>query len=352
MYVGEKGNKFAHIAKQAGVFDHIEFVRAGKLRRYPNDKVLKRIFDIKVHALNVRDAGYTSVGLVQARKIISKYKPDSMFIKGGFVAVPMGIAAAQKKIPYVTHDSDTVPGLANRIISKKAAYHCTGMPPEFYSYPKGKTRFTGTPLSSDYSFVTDEKQKAYKRELGFNPDEQIILVTGGSQGALRLNELLSKGAKELLTKHPKLRIIHQTGGSAGELYASLEPEMRARVATHQFINDMYKYSGAADVIVARCGASTMSELAVQGKACVIVPSPFLAGGHQLKNAKYFTDNKAAVLVDEAQALEKPELLTQAVDHILMEEQARIDLQNNLHALAKPQAAADIAWIVLNVGAKT
>lgn len=352
MYVGEVGNKFAHLVREAAVFDHVEFIRAGKLRRYPNEKKIKQLLDVKTHLLNIRDAGYSSVGLVQARKLISKYKPDSIFIKGGFVSVPMGVAAAQKKVPYVIHDSDTVPGLANRLIAKNAVYHLTGMPESFYDDAKDKLRFTGTPLSEQYERISTKQQQGFKKEINIAVDAPMLLVTGGSQGAKRLNQIVANSAEKLLIANPKLVIVHQIGKQdTDDLYDHLNQTLRGRVVTHEYINDMHKYSGAADVIVTRAGATTMSELAVQAKPCILVPSPYLAGGHQLKNAGYFADHNAALVIDEAKALRDSGVLVDATKIALDPVKGR-ELADNLHKLAKPNAAYDIAWTVLNIGAKT
>ena len=131
IYIGQKGDTFADIVAENMLIDEVRSVSAGKFRRY-NGEGLKQLLDFKTIWLNVRDAFRVIKGFWECNKLLSTIKPDVVFCKGGFVGVPVGLAAARLKIPYLTHDSDAIPGLANRIISRWAAKHAVALDPELY----------------------------------------------------------------------------------------------------------------------------------------------------------------------------------------------------------------------------
>jgi UDP-N-acetylglucosamine--N-acetylmuramyl-(pentapeptide) pyrophosphoryl-undecaprenol N-acetylglucosamine transferase len=128
VYVGEHGGKFASLLDGNTDIDEIKTIFAGKLRRYHGDSWFKRLFDVRANLLNLRDLFLFGVGLLQSLWLVKKINPDVVFLKGGFVGVPVGLSAALWHKPFVTHDSDALPGLANRIVSRWAKYHATGMP--------------------------------------------------------------------------------------------------------------------------------------------------------------------------------------------------------------------------------
>ncbi len=322
----------------------VTVISAGKLRRYPNQTRLQKIFDIQTALLNVRDVFRTLRGCIQAVRALGKIKPDIIFVKGGFVGVPVGIAAHIKRLPFITHDSDTKPGLANRIISRWAVLHAVGMPSQYYTYPAQKTVHVGIPLIKDYKHVTDKLKTAYRHDLSIPAKSKVITVTGGSQGAARLNHVFSKIVPELLTDN-SVYILHQTG----KLTEGLPP-----ASTHyqrfEYHDDLYKVTGAADVVIARAGASTLAELAAQGKATIIVPSPYLASGHQLQNAQLLEDNRAGIVLDEKKILDNPTILLDSIRQLLGNADERDRLGKNLSSLYLTDSAKRISELILNATA--
>src|SRR5579862_7870303 len=149
IYVGQRGDKLADIPAHDHNIDEVHTVRAGKFRRYHGEGI-KQVLDVQTVLKNVRDAGRVVRGLDESRRLLKRLKPDLVFIKGGFVGVPVGLAAAQLHIPFITHDSDAVPGLANRIIARWATAHAVALPKELYNYPADKTFTVGVPISSDF----------------------------------------------------------------------------------------------------------------------------------------------------------------------------------------------------------
>jgi UDP-N-acetylglucosamine--N-acetylmuramyl-(pentapeptide) pyrophosphoryl-undecaprenol N-acetylglucosamine transferase len=255
--------------------------------------------------------------------------------------VPVGIAAKIRGIPIVTHDSDTIPGLANKIIGKWAVVRATGMPVEFYNYPKGTATYTGIPI---------DLQNKFKKEMGVNPDEQMLLVAGGSLGARSVNDKLLKIVPELLVARPKLHIVHITGQQSEDEIKKqynllLEDDMSRRVTTLGFTSELYKYIEAADLIVSRAGATAVAEFAVAEKACILIPNPMLAGGHQLKNAEALQKIDAVeVVANDAPA----ETLLGEIIKLLASPLKRNSLAKKLGSTAKLEAADNIAKILLQI----
>ena len=287
-------------------------------------------------------------GVIQARRLLKKIKPDMVFSKGGFVVVPVGIAARLQNIPIITHDSDAVPGLANRVVGRWALLHTTGMPPHFYGYRKDTIRHVGIPLDERISPVTKADQLRFKKELGLSEDSQVLLVGGAGLGAQKLNGLISDTAAKLLEQIPNLHIIHFTGpkhlSDVNHKYQTLPKGQRGRVMAFDFKPDFYKYTGASDLVVTRAGATTIAELALQRKAAILIPAPQLTAGQQLKNAEEIAQAGAAVVeADDVRA----EQFSREVTELLGDSNRRRQLADKLGTMAKADAASQLAEIILS-----
>lgn len=331
-------------------------ILAGKFRRYHGEG-LKQLLDIKTFLLNVRDLFAFLIGTLQSLVLMGRVRPDVVFIKGGFVGVPVGLAAAFWRIPYVTHDSDAIPGLANRIIARWAQLHAVALPASLYrrAYPASKTVTTGVPISSVYEHITDAKRRSYRKALGLPEQGKVVLVTGGGLGSQVINTGVQAIAAELLNTFPDLTLVHTAGqklfAATDHVYAQLPTKLRSRVVVLPFAKNLYQYSGAADVVVARAGASNMAELAVQGVPTIVVPSPFLAGGHQLRNAESLESQQAVTVVEERELRRDAGVLLDVLRDLLQNDARRRELGAHLHALANPRAAHDLAVLLLGVKAK-
>ena len=347
-YVGERGGKFLDMVVSDGTVQTVRLIHAGKFRRYHGESWLTRLLDVRTNLLNLRDAVFFCIGVVQAVWFMLLHRPDAVFIKGGFVGVPVGLAAALLRVPFVTHDSDTVPGLANRIIGRWARLHATAMPASFYSYPKSRVKHVGIPLTDKFKPVDDTLRAEYRKSLGIPTDARVLFITGGSQGAQSLNQIVAEVVPTLLADNKKLFVFHQAGKGADSVYAGREvPEGRLQV--FEFAADLYRYSGAADVVVTRAGATSVAEFAVQGKACILVPHPFLTGGHQVKNAKHLEQAGAVLALGQTQLEKRPELLLGAVQGLLDDSTTRQRLVANLRSTAKQDAAQELAQVILGLG---
>lgn len=295
--------------------------------------------------LNIRDVIYVSIGILQSLSFLVAEQPDVIFLKGGYVGLPVGIAAAMLNIPYVTHDSDAIPSLTNKIVGRWAKKNTTGVKTGKYNYPKNKIEYVGVPVAQEYKLVSEDTFKEYRSEIGIGEDDEVLLITGGSLGASRINKVVNSLISKLLNTIPQLQIILQAG--QGNLRDYKDLENNTRVYLHEFIPNMYKYTGAADLVVTRGGANSMAELAAQGKACIMIPNPYLAAGHQLRNAEILSKSHAVDLVYEHEILKNPEVLFERIIKLLKNKTERFELAKNIHIFSEPRAAKHIAKILLS-----
>jgi len=347
IYIGLKGGPLDKRLADNPDFSETYFVSSGKFRRYHGQSWLRSLLDAPSWLLNIRDFFRVIKGTFSAWRLLRRLKPNLVFSKGGYVVVPVGVAARLLKIPIMTHDSDAVPGLANRIVGRWARVNTTGLASGLYAYPKHKIRHVGIPTDRRVQSVTPDLQTEFKKELGLEPHSQLLLAVGGGLGSKTINELVAAIAPQLLADNPKLLIIQIVGpkheADMKAIRSRLTPQLQARLTTLAFSDQFYKYSAAADLIIARAGASTLAEFALQAKACIIIPAAFLAGGHQLQNANELAKRRAIKLLREPLTAEQ---LQATVQTLLDDASQRANLAANLAATAIPDSAAKLAELLL------
>ena len=352
VYIGLKGESLAgELSERYKVFDEIYTVPSGKFRRYHGESLLAHLADVRTLALNIRDFFRVLSGIGYSLRLMARVKPDAVFSKGGFVAVPVGLAAAIKRVPIVTHDSDTVPGLANRIIGRFARIHATGMSADLYGYPSGSVRYVGIPLDERIKAVDADSQADYKRQLVLPKASTMLLVGGAGLGSKDINDKVLAIAPQLLGEFEDLRITHISGqkhqAAVQAGYESALSDAADRVKVVGFTPEFYKYTGAADVVITRAGATTIAELAAQKKAVILIPAPYLTGGHQLKNAEALAAVQAAeVIRNDA----PPEELKALIEKLLKDKKRRARLAAALGSQAKIDAAGELAAILMAAAA--
>lgn len=351
IYVGQRGDNLGDIPAAHEAIDEVYTVCAGKFRRYHSESILRQLLDIPTLFKNIRDFFYVIIGFFQSWRLLHRLRPDVVFIKGGFVGVPVGLSAAALRIPYITHDSDAIPGLANKIISPGADMHAVALPVENYKYPSDKTVMTGIPLQADFVPVDESLKQKYRSSLNLPTKAKVLFVIGGGLGSQRVNQAVSEAIPHLLHEFRDLYVVHAVGRAnkteMKSLYAEKLPAAeQGRLQVFDYLNDVYRYSGAADVIITRAGATNLAEFALQGKACIVVPSPFLAGGHQLKNAQYLADNEAAIVIDETDLSADPNRLASLVSNLLGDTKKQRLLGVQLATFAKPRATQELAQLIL------
>lgn len=305
------------------------------------------------------------------RLLPRKSRPDVIFLKGGFVGLPVGIAARAFKIPYVIHESDATPGLANRLLMKKAKVVAMGakfsLTQEVEEVDeegkkvkiekpipgREKWVWTGTPISEEFRKVSPARQESLRRVFGFCSKKPLVVITGGSQGAEHLNQAVSEILPELL-KSVDVGLVagrkHYEKMTELKKYEIWEnAKLKSGFRMWEFNSNMNELLGAADVVVSRAGATTIAELASLTKAVILVPFAELAGGHQTKNAERLAELGAARVVDDEKMLEKPKLLLDEILELSRRPSERAKLAAALHEEAKLDSAKVLAKLVIEAG---
>ena len=278
-------------------------------------------------------------------------RPDIIFLKGGYVCLPVGLVAKAFKVPYIIHESDTVAGLANRLLMKKAKKVAFGMPiPEDIAEKHPNYVWTGIPVGPKFKPVSGSKQLSLKKAFSFNTDKPLVVITGGSQGSENLNEATRAILPDLL-KFTSVALVagrkHYENMIDLKKYenwdkASLESNFRM----WEFNTTMDELMGAADVVVSRAGATTIAELAGLKKAVILVPFARLPGGHQTKNADRLAKSGAAIVVNDIKMVENPTILLEEIRHLIKSPRARADMADKLAEEARADAARRLADIIL------
>lgn len=292
---------------------------------------------------NLADVFKVLAGIIQSFWRLLWWRPDVVFTKGGFVCLPVGVAAATLQIPLVIHDSDAHPGLTNRILARWATVIATGAPLEYYTYPKSKAHYVGIPIGESFKPFSKEQQQAAKKGQGLTTTKPLIVVTGGGLGAKRLNAVVL----EVLPKLQQLAsVVLICGESHYQQLRAVIKDDTPDFQLHSFVTNMQPLLGAADVVVARAGATTILELAALHKPTILVPNAALSGGHQLKNAAVYGDAQAAIVVDEDAMVENPDILLRAVKAYFNDPKMTAAMADRFGKFAKPNAAADMADLIL------
>lgn len=351
-YIGQTGDSLGDIPEQDKNIDRSYTVRAGKFRRYHGEG-WRQLLDIATLYKNLRDVVFVFVGMWQSFWLLGRLRPDIIFTRGSFVSVPVCIAAKLRGIPYVTHDSDAMPSLANRIIAPWARLHAVALPKELYTYPPKKTITVGVPISERFHTLTATEVEANREQLQLSEAGKVLLVTGGGLGSQRINMATVACVPDLLVRYPDLWVVHIAGrleeaAVRRQYHQELPPEQQKRVFIKGFVTNMYQYSGVADVVVSRAGGNSIAEFAAQAKACVVVPAPHLSGGHQLKNAQVLANRKAVRLVNETTLQEDLHAFMPPLTDLFDHPEKRMLLGKKLATLAQPNAAHLLAMLLLEV----
>ncbi|MDE6290392.1 MAG: undecaprenyldiphospho-muramoylpentapeptide beta-N-acetylglucosaminyltransferase [Muribaculaceae bacterium] len=279
--------------------------------------------------------------IAMARRIVADFKPDIAIGVGGYCSGPTLKAAQRAGVPTLLQEQNSYAGVTNKLLAKKARSICVAYPGLERFFPADKIILTGNPVRKDLFAKSISKEKARER-FGLNPKRPTVLVVGGSLGALTLNESMEAGIRRL--NEEGIQVIWQTGKNFGDRGTTAVKNLDGVVVT-KFISDMAAAYAAADLVVSRAGAGSISELELLGKPCILVPSPNVAEDHQTKNARALSDKGAAILVADADAREK------LVDEIIatVRDNARLqDMSAEIRRLALPDSAEKIVDEVIKI----
>ncbi len=336
-YIGAGGG-YKEVIKENG----IEFKRilSSKLRNYFS---LKNIIDIPKFAISV----------FQALWKIFWFMPDVVFSKGGAGAVAIVLAARFYRIPVVIHESDTVPGMTSKITSRFAEAVVLAFPEaeKYFGKTKGRIVQAGNPIRN--SLLADQTtQQGARNLLGLDPRLPLVLVIGGSQGAMRINDFILDNLTLLLQF---TQILHQTGKRNYNMVVNefevvkkdLPENLWSRYrAIGYFEKDMGTALTAADVIVSRAGASAITEIAAFGKPSILIPLPEAANGHQLENASVYGETGAAIIMEEPNLL--PNLFIGQLRKLFETPNTLTGMSKAARAFYQPDAALKLAQIILTI----
>jgi UDP-N-acetylglucosamine--N-acetylmuramyl-(pentapeptide) pyrophosphoryl-undecaprenol N-acetylglucosamine transferase len=271
--------------------------------------------------------------LWKSRKIIRKFKPNVVIGTGGFASGPLLQAANSFGIPTVIQEQNSYPGITNKLLSKKANAICVAYENLGRFFPKEKIVFTGNPVRQDLLDV-ESKRKEGLSYFKLDADKKTLLILGGSLGARRINQLIAKEIDFLLESG--IQIYWQCGKFYYEEYKHFNDKKNLQVV--DFIDRMDLIYAAADYMISRAGASSVSELCLVGKPTIFIPSPNVAEDHQTKNAKAIVDKKGAILLKENELDDQFEAV---FSNLLSNESEQNELRENIKKLAKPNATKDI-----------
>ncbi|MBC8559967.1 undecaprenyldiphospho-muramoylpentapeptide beta-N-acetylglucosaminyltransferase [Fumia xinanensis] len=260
----------------------------------------RRSFSPADIAHNLKAVSYLATAGVKARKILNDFQPDAVIGTGGYLSGPVLLAAQKKKIPTFLHEANAFPGVTIKALSKRATVIMLAFPEAQQYLPAGK-RYEVVGIPVRQSFVTTTKREA-REKLGLD-DNFTILSFGGSQGALKINEIAAD-IMQWHCKDGKINHIHGYGKHGRDTFPKMLKERHIdlskypRIQAKEYIDNMNLYVAAADIVISRAGASTIMELEVAGKPSILVPYPYAAENHQYHNARVLSDADASILVEE------------------------------------------------------
>ena len=337
--------------------------------KHPDAKILFVGADNRMEMQRVPDAGYEIVGLPiagfdrknllknikvlwkifksqrMAKKIIKKFAPQAAVGVGGYASGPTLKMAASMGIPTLIQEQNSYAGVTNKILSKSARMICVAYDGMERFFPKEKIILTGNPVRKNLLEMRGDRKEAMEK-MGLDEKKKCVLIVGGSLGARSINEGIIANI-EKIRANSDIQFIWQTGKLYFEEMKKRADELGkpANLTVTDFVSDMASALSAADVVVSRAGAGSISEFALIGKAVILVPSPNVSEDHQTKNAMALVDKDAAIYVADANV--KEELIEKTIETVNDTMKIAL-LEANILKMGKPNAASEIADEVLKL----
>ena len=282
--------------------------------------------------------------LRKAKRIVKEFKPDVVVGVGGYASGPIGRVAANAGVSLVLQEQNSYAGVTNKLLAKKAEKICVAYEGMERFFPKEKIIFTGNPVRKDLLNALGEREEGIVF-YGLNPKKKTVLVTGGSLGAGSINKAMVRWL-ERIAGWEDVQVIWQCGSYYHkQLEAGLTERLPENVKFMPFLKRMDLAYACADLVVARAGAGTISELCLLGKAVVLVPSPNVAEDHQTKNAMALVHKQAAVMVKDNEVVER---LGDVMEDLLKNDTERKVLSDHILALAMKDSDEIIANEILKI----
>lgn len=338
LFLGSDDGLETEIVPAAGF--RLATIKAGKLRRYISWETITGVMRVPV-------------GMIEAINLVGQFRPGVAFTSGGYVAVPAGLAARFERVPLLMHQQDVPPNLSNRLVAPLATRISVAFADSLTYFPARKTLQLGNPLRQAMLDVRQTPPQEARRALGFERQEPLLLVTGGSQGARHLNQTVGKALPDLLAHCQVLQIsgnalYNETRELCESVLAAQDEAVRRRYRLVAYLNEEMPLAlQAADLVLCRSGASTLSELAALGKPSILVPLPPAIGSSpQEANAEMFGRKQAARVMKDGDL--KPQVLVENVTSILASSTLLEAMSNAASSFAKPQATQEIAAEIVKI----
>ena len=333
----DKNAEIAFIGTKKGMENNL-VAKAG----YPIYHIEMRGLRRSLSLSNIKTAYYYFTAPIKAKKLLLDYQPDVVIGTGGYLSWPLLHAAAKLGIPTAVHESNAIPGKAVKMLESDVDRIYINFPStEQYFTETEKILCVGNPLITmpDTKTETDLYKKL---DIPANT-KKILLSFGGSLGAQRVNEEVLALMRDYTAQHPEIFHIHATGKIEYENAMAMAKEYgidnKPNIRLLEYIYDMPLWEKAADAVICRAGAMTIAEMALLGKACILIPSPNVVNNHQYENAKRLADAGAAIMHEEKDLT--PQTLVESTKSILEDDKTAVSLSTAIKAFAKPTAADDI-----------
>lgn len=276
------------------------------------------------------------VSFIRATFIMKRFKPHAVIGTGGYASGPIMLAATRFGIASVAQEQNSFAGMVNKQVGSKVSKVCVAYEGMEKYFPKNRIVLTGNPVRKDILVIQSKRERALL-QFGFDANRKTLLIIGGSLGARTINESILTGIDKLIDA--QVQVLWQTGkGYYQGITTQLAGKELKKVKVLDFLTEMDFAYAAADVVISRSGALSVSELCIAGKPCILVPSPNVAEDHQTKNAMALVEKKAACLVSDKDARAK--LVDEAMK-LLFDEPRANALSENISKLARPNATRDI-----------
>src|SRR5690554_46948 len=337
------------------------------MEKHPDSEVLFVGAEGKMEMQKVPEAGYAIVGLKVAglqrrltldnlsfpfklidslklsRKLIKNFSPHAVVGVGGYASGPLLYMAQRKKIPTLIQEQNSYAGLTNKLLAKGADAICVAYPDMQEFFPHEKIKYTGNPVRKDIISLDGKVEQAFLH-FGLERSKPVILVLGGSLGAKTINEAMLQHMEEM--EALGYQVLWQTGKF---YYEDMKDKLAAIGLKHihalEFIKNIDLAYAAADLVISRAGALSVSELSLAGKAVIFIPSPNVVDDHQTKNAMALLKSNAAVILKDSDAVGE---LLPVVEELMQDPVTRKRLGSHIQKLAKPDAAKEIVRVLENM----
>lgn len=275
------------------------------------------------------------ISFIQSFLIIITFKPNFVIGTGGFASFPIVFISSILRIPTLIQEQNSIPGISNRLLSRFVNYICVAYDKMEKFFPAKNIYKTGNPIMESIKNIKNTND--IKQKLNFEDNKTVILILGGSLGSEKINRTVEKNIDYIISKD--VNVIWQCGK---KYFNDFKHFKSNSIYVTEYIEDINSTYNSSDIIIARSGALTLSELAIVSKPSILIPSPNVAENHQLENAKKIEEINACICVEEK---DLDIIFKNKLDLLLKDEKLRNELSKNISQIAMPNASSDIVQLI-------